>query len=362
MPQTKRLQSLDKTASRLRLKSFRSQEKQCQVSGLVQLGIRRNSLRQKGIRRNGLRLKGIRRNGLRLKGIRRNGLRLKGIRRNGLRLKGIRRNGLRLKGIRQNGLRLKGIRQNGLRLKGIGQNGLRLKGIRRNGLRLKGIGQNGLRWSLEVRIAPPRMTSHTEISPGRSVTLSCQLYSDAGFSCVDLVRSEGVELLWVNQAGVDLKTDSRYQILSSSDQYRCIITLTTTLLNEDNNREWRCQLTHRNQLQTSVRYTVKYSAQADSTTAVNPSTQVIVISVAAVAVLRLALLWLICRKRAGAQPTPLLGGMDGTILVVVEYEYTGTGHANPQKMVTEYTHQDEATKPQRPLMPQRDEVRLDNTY
>ncbi|XDV11631.1 hypothetical protein PO909_000519 [Leuciscus waleckii] len=102
-------------------------------------------------------------------------------------------------------------------------------------------------------------SSQTEISPGRSVTLSCQLYSYTGFSCDDWVRSEGVELLWVNQAGVDLKTDSRYQILSSSDQYRCIITLTTTLLNEDNNREWRCRLTHRNQPETSVRYTVKYS-------------------------------------------------------------------------------------------------------
>ncbi|XP_051741931.1 uncharacterized protein LOC127509573 isoform X2 [Ctenopharyngodon idella] len=100
-------------------------------------------------------------------------------------------------------------------------------------------------------------SSQTEISPGRSVTLSCQLYS--GFSCDDLVRSEGLQLLWVNQAGVDLTTDSRYQILFSSDH--CIITLTTTLLNEDDNREWRCQLTLRNQLQTSVRYTVKYSAQ-----------------------------------------------------------------------------------------------------
>ncbi|XDV48037.1 hypothetical protein PO909_017538 [Leuciscus waleckii] len=58
MPQTKRLQSSDKTASRLRLKSFRSQEKQCQVSGLIQLGIRQNSLRLKGIGRNGIRHKG----------------------------------------------------------------------------------------------------------------------------------------------------------------------------------------------------------------------------------------------------------------------------------------------------------------
>ncbi|XP_051741862.1 uncharacterized protein LOC127508173 [Ctenopharyngodon idella] len=133
-------------------------------------------------------------------------------------------------------------------------------------------------------------SSQTEISPGRSVTLSCQWYS--GLSCRDLVRSEGLQLLWVNQAGVDLTTDSRYQILFSSDH--CIINLTTTLLNEDDNREWRCQLTLRNQLQTSVRYTVKYSAQD-----VHESTvRVAVISVAAVAVFLLAVLWLICRKTA----------------------------------------------------------------
>ncbi|XDV11878.1 hypothetical protein PO909_000680 [Leuciscus waleckii] len=127
---------------------------------------------------------------------------------------------------------------------------------------------------LHVSVSPSSSSSsssQTEISPGRSVTLTCQLYY-AGHSCDYWVNYEGLELLWLNQAGVDLKTDSRYQILSSSsDQYHCIIiTLTTTLLNEDNNREWRCQLTHRNQVKTSVRYTVKYSAQADSTTAVNP--------------------------------------------------------------------------------------------
>ncbi|KAK7166904.1 hypothetical protein R3I94_001324 [Phoxinus phoxinus] len=98
-------------------------------------------------------------------------------------------------------------------------------------------------------------SSQTEISPGRSVTLSCQLYS---VSCGYWVSSEGLELLWVNQTGVDLKTDSRYQI--SSDH--CIITLTTTLLNEDDNREWRCRLTLRKQVKTSVRYTVKYSGDA----------------------------------------------------------------------------------------------------
>ncbi|XP_067218858.1 uncharacterized protein [Chanodichthys erythropterus] len=114
---------------------------------------------------------------------------------------------------------------------------------------------------LHVSVSPSSSSSssssQTEISPGRSVTLSCRLYSFAGFSCDRWIRSVGLQLLWVNQAGVDLKTDSRYQILFSSDH--CIITLTTTLLNEDDNREWRCQLILRNQLQTSVRYTVKCS-------------------------------------------------------------------------------------------------------
>ncbi|XP_039537886.1 cell wall integrity and stress response component 4-like [Pimephales promelas] len=129
---------------------------------------------------------------------------------------------------------------------------------------------------LHVSVSPSSSSSssssQTEISPGHSVTLYCQLYSYSGLSCDDRISPEGFELLWVNQTGVDLKTDSRYQISSSSSSSsssspdRCIITLTTTLLNEDNNRVWRCQLTHRNQLQTSVTYTVKYSAPVSSST------------------------------------------------------------------------------------------------
>ncbi|ROL49815.1 hypothetical protein DPX16_1186 [Anabarilius grahami] len=128
-------------------------------------------------------------------------------------------------------------------------------------------------------------SSQTEISPGRSVTLSCQLYSYYRFSCDYWVRSVGLQLLWVNQAGVDLKTDSRYQILFSSDH--CIINLTTTLLNEDDNREWRCQLTRRNQLQTSVRYTVKYSVI------------VMIVEMAVFAAPTVILLQIICARRAG---------------------------------------------------------------
>ncbi|XP_067219461.1 uncharacterized protein [Chanodichthys erythropterus] len=109
-----------------------------------------------------------------------------------------------------------------------------------------------------LHVSPsPSSSSQTKISPGCPVTLSCQLYSR--FSCDYLVLSEGLQLLWVNQAGVDLKTDSRYKILFSS--YHCNISLTTTLLNEDDNKEWRCQLTLRNQLKTSARYTVKYSGE-----------------------------------------------------------------------------------------------------
>ncbi|XP_042571339.1 uncharacterized protein LOC122135589 [Cyprinus carpio] len=115
-------------------------------------------------------------------------------------------------------------------------------------------------------------SSQTEISAGLSVTLFCQLFSYTGVSCDDSVGSERIQLFWVNQAGVKLtRSDSRYQISSSSGH--CVITLNITLLNEDHNREWRCEVTQRDQVKTSVTYTVKSSAQADSTTAVIPVTK-----------------------------------------------------------------------------------------
>ncbi|XP_043085645.1 uncharacterized protein LOC122332401 [Puntigrus tetrazona] len=112
-------------------------------------------------------------------------------------------------------------------------------------------------------------SSQTEISAD-SVTLFCQLYlySYTRDSC-DWISSERIEVFWVNQAGVKLKrSDSRDQILFSSDH--CIISLNTTLLNEDLNREWRCEVTHRDQVKTSVTYTVRRSARAHSATAVTP--------------------------------------------------------------------------------------------
>ncbi len=89
------------------------------------------------------------------------------------------------------------------------------------------------------------------------MTLFCQLYYDR-VSCDYVVSSESIKLIWVNQADVNLQTDSRFQILSSG---RCNISLTTTLLNEDHNREWRCLVKQRNQVKTSVTYTVKYSGK-----------------------------------------------------------------------------------------------------
>ncbi|XP_059374204.1 uncharacterized protein LOC132111050 [Carassius carassius] len=93
-------------------------------------------------------------------------------------------------------------------------------------------------------------SSQTQISSDLSVSLSCQLYSYPRLSCDKWIRSEKIHLFWVNPAGVKLNiSDSRYQKSSSSDP--CIISLNITLLNEDHNREWRCEVTHRDQVKKS---------------------------------------------------------------------------------------------------------------
>nr|AVP43415.1 diverse immunoglobulin domain-containing protein DICP-F-1 [Carassius gibelio] len=153
-------------------------------------------------------------------------------------------------------------------------------------------------------------SSQTQISSGLSVTLSCQLYLYPRVSCDDSGRSEGIHLFWVNQAGVKLNiSDSRYQRSSSSDP--CFISLTTTLLNEDHNRKWRCNATRKVQVkkspapdkpETAVPDSQETTAPGETTTAVinSQDTTVILISaVAAAAVFLTAVLWLICRKRAG---------------------------------------------------------------
>nr|AVP43414.1 diverse immunoglobulin domain-containing protein DICP-A+-8 [Carassius gibelio] len=204
-------------------------------------------------------------------------------------------------------------------------------------------------------------SSQTQISSD----LSCRLYSYPRGSCDDLISSERIHLFWVNPAGVKLNiSDSRYQRSSSSDP--CIISLTTTLLNEDHNREWRCNVTQGDKVKASAKFTVKKSARdkpetagpdsqdlsttntqkttapdkpetagsnsqkttapAKTTTAVinsqdlsttntlkttapdkpetavinsQDTTAILISAVAAAAVFLTAVLWLICRKRAG---------------------------------------------------------------
>ncbi|XP_073667734.1 uncharacterized protein [Paramisgurnus dabryanus] len=107
-------------------------------------------------------------------------------------------------------------------------------------------------------------SSQTEIKPGGSLTLICQLlpYED---SCNTLVHSEDLQLSWVNQADVNLQTDYRYQILRSG---HCFIALTTTIQNEENNTEWRCLVKKKNEIKTSASYTVKFRGPSDPNPAV----------------------------------------------------------------------------------------------
>ncbi|XP_051716928.1 uncharacterized protein LOC127494813 isoform X2 [Ctenopharyngodon idella] len=141
-------------------------------------------------------------------------------------------------------------------------------------------------------------STQTEIRPGSSFTLSCQLYVYAGYPCDDFFTSERFQLIWVNKTGVNLQSDSRYQI---SSPHHCNITLTTTLLDEDNNTEWRCQLTDESEVKTSARYTVTYSDTSTPATVIPAVTAALA---ALMALIALIALWLICKKRADKKADP----------------------------------------------------------
>ncbi|XP_056603729.1 uncharacterized protein LOC130420466 [Triplophysa dalaica] len=102
-----------------------------------------------------------------------------------------------------------------------------------------------------LHVSSSSSSSQTEIRANTSVTLSCQLFS---YDCEYLFSYDGFQLVWMNQTDVDLQTDSRYQIRSDK---LCLISLTTTLVNEDDNTELRCVLKHKNDIKTSVTYTVR---------------------------------------------------------------------------------------------------------
>ncbi|XP_056604158.1 uncharacterized protein LOC130420690 [Triplophysa dalaica] len=104
-----------------------------------------------------------------------------------------------------------------------------------------------------LHVSSSSSSSQTEIRANTPVTLSCQLFT---YYCGYVFSDDGFQLVWMNQTDVDLQTDSRYQIRSDE---LCLISLTTTLVNEDDNTELRCVLKHKNDIKTSVTYTVRFT-------------------------------------------------------------------------------------------------------
>ncbi|XP_056603690.1 uncharacterized protein LOC130420428 [Triplophysa dalaica] len=108
---------------------------------------------------------------------------------------------------------------------------------------------------LHVSSSSSSSSSQTEIRANTPVTLSCRLFT---YDCDYMFSYYGYQLVWMNQTDVDLQTDSRYQIRSDE---LCLISLTTTLVNEDDNTELRCVLKHKNDIKTSVTYTVRFTGK-----------------------------------------------------------------------------------------------------
>ncbi|XP_065105181.2 uncharacterized protein [Paramisgurnus dabryanus] len=144
-------------------------------------------------------------------------------------------------------------------------------------------------------------STQTEIKAGSSVTLSCQLYLYDGYYCERLLYKYGFQMIWVNESDVNLQSDSRYQISSSTEH--CNSSLTTTLLNEDNNRELRCQIiTGTSKVKTSAGYTVKYSGNPPSIkneTGFKIRVIIFIVEVAVLTAPTVILLLIICERRSG---------------------------------------------------------------
>ncbi|XP_073710140.1 uncharacterized protein [Misgurnus anguillicaudatus] len=163
-------------------------------------------------------------------------------------------------------------------------------------------------------------STQTEIKAGSNVTLSCQLYLIDEYSCERLLDKYRFQMIWVNESDVNLQSDSRYQISSSTKH--CNSSLTTTLLNEDNNRELRCQIITGTEVKTSDRYTVKYSGNSPSIKNVIGSIIRVIIIIVEFAVLTaptVILLLIICERRSGkrrAQSTRLsyVNGSESVVL------------------------------------------------
>ncbi|TRY81622.1 hypothetical protein DNTS_001934 [Danionella cerebrum] len=137
-------------------------------------------------------------------------------------------------------------------------------------------------------------SSQTEIRPGRSVTLSCQLFA------VEMSNYMRTELMWMNQSGINLKSDSRFQISSKNIRY---ITLSTTLLKKDHGQAWSCWLVQGNELKVSATYNVKMS-NPDTKDCIRAGSLIrgilIIAQIAVFAAPTVILLQIFCSRRAAA--------------------------------------------------------------
>uniref|UniRef100_A0A8C2HEC1 Ig-like domain-containing protein n=1 Tax=Cyprinus carpio TaxID=7962 RepID=A0A8C2HEC1_CYPCA len=118
--------------------------------------------------------------------------------------------------------------------------------------------------------------SHERLSLGSDCSLNIRNISTEDYGLYSCQQWTGVNRIQKHgpDAGVYLHvlhvSSSQTEISAGHSVTHCIITLNTTLLNEDDNREWRCEVTQIDQVKTSVTYTVKSSAQTNSTTSVIP--------------------------------------------------------------------------------------------
>ncbi|XP_055033988.2 uncharacterized protein [Misgurnus anguillicaudatus] len=140
----------------------------------------------------------------------------------------------------------------------------------------------------------------SEMEPGSSVTLSCQVYSYDNYFCKSLFIIEGLQLMWMNGAGVNLQSDSKNQISSSTKHCNSILNI--TLLNEDNNRELKCQIITGTEVKALARYTVGSLGNSPSIKYEIGSIIRVIIIIVEFAVMTaptVILLLIICERRSG---------------------------------------------------------------
>ncbi|KAA0721575.1 hypothetical protein E1301_Tti023705 [Triplophysa tibetana] len=161
-----------------------------------------------------------------------------------------------------------------------------------------------------LHVSSSSSSSQTEIRANTPVTLSCQLFS---YDCDHVFSYYGFQLVWMNQTDVDLQTDSRYQIRSHE---LCLISLTTTLVNKDNNTELRCVLKHKNDIKTSVTYTVRFTAS--TTTSIIIRVILVIVEVSVFAAPTVILLQIICAGRAQNRRRTQNAHPEDTVMSVLE--------------------------------------------